>query len=230
MEKLLGDLAIKAADKNIFSPNFFVMLIISFLFGVILYFLHSTYYKESEPIDGSLSRSLVIMTPTLMTIFWFVQYSMPLSVGLLGTLSFVRFRSPIKRAEDITFILLSLVCAIGCAVMQPHVCLALVAILFTYSTIRNRYSRNMVTNNSFAVLTYNTKEDQGMNTIEKIFDKTRCTNYFLISSRSYDGITSFVFNISNLEAHKSQTIVKSLEKDDPSSKVNIFYPSTRLAS
>jgi hypothetical protein len=230
MDKLISELTTKTVTKDILDLNFFIMLILSFLFGLILFLLHSTYYKESEPIDGSLSRSLVLMTPTLMTIFWFVQYSMPLSVGLLGTLSFVRFRSPIKRAEDISFILLSLVCAIGCAVMHPHVCLALVCVLFVYSIIRNRYSNKSIAANYFAVLTYNTKKDQGINKIKKIFNKTHCTSYSLISSRTYDGIRSFVFNINNLEDEKSQSIVNLIEQDDPSSNINIFYPNNRLSN
>ena len=113
--------------------SYITMLFTSLIFGLILHFLYSIYFKETEPTDASLSRSLVLLTPSLMTIFWFVQFSLPLSVGLLGTLSFVRFRSPVKRAEDISFIVIALACAISCAIARPAIGALLVLVFLGYS-------------------------------------------------------------------------------------------------
>ena len=95
--------------------NYFFMLFLSLLYGIMLNVLYSIYYRESEPMDASLARSLILLTPTLMTIFWMIQFSLPLSVGLLGTLSFVRFRAPVKRAEDIAFIVIASLCYFMCS-------------------------------------------------------------------------------------------------------------------
>jgi hypothetical protein len=207
---------------------FLLMLICAFLFGLTLNFLYNSYYKDDEPMDGSLSRSLVLLTPTLMSIFWFIQYSIPLSVGLLGTLSFVRFRTPVKRAEDSAFILMALVCAISCALSKPVVCLALILILFIYSLIRNKFIKGRTPLSHFAVLTYNSKNIQDSSEIKKTFTNLNCPNYELISSRCYDGITSYVFNITSLKQNNIDKVIKSLEKHDRSATVNVFYPNGRL--
>ena len=69
--QLLGTTEIQ--DLDLSSPqswSFVVMLLIATLYGIMLNILYSIYYRENEPIDASLARSLVLLTPTLMTIFW----------------------------------------------------------------------------------------------------------------------------------------------------------------
>ena len=126
------DLSHESLNSNQ-SMSFVIMLLISLLYGIMLNLLYSIYYRENEPVDASLARSLVLMTPALMTIFWVIQFSIPLSVGLLGTLSFVRFRSPVKRAEDTSFIIIALACSISCAVMRPLIGGGLVLLFLIYS-------------------------------------------------------------------------------------------------
>ena len=55
------------------SWAFVIMLIISLTYGIMLNLLYSIYFRENEPHDASLARSLVLLTPTLMTIFWVIQ-------------------------------------------------------------------------------------------------------------------------------------------------------------
>ena len=56
--------------------------------------------------NESLPKSFMLIAPSVTAIFWAIQYSLPLSLGLLGALSFVRFRTPVKSGEDIAFILM----------------------------------------------------------------------------------------------------------------------------
>ena len=51
----------------------------------------------------------------MTTLFICVQISLPLSLGLLGALSIVRFRTPIKEPEETGFLMLVIAAAIICA-------------------------------------------------------------------------------------------------------------------
>ncbi len=44
-----------------------------------------------------------------------MQLSLPLSLGLLGSLSIIRFRTPIKEPEEVGFIMLVIAASISCA-------------------------------------------------------------------------------------------------------------------
>lgn len=220
-------------DLDLSSPqswSYVIMLFISLLYGIMLNLLYSLYFKENEPHDASLARSLVLLTPTLMTIFWVIQFSLPLSVGLLGTLSFVRFRSPVKRAEDISFIVIALACSISCAIIKPLIGGGLILLFLVYSLVRNNISTETLNGKNFAVITYNTKQNPRISDIEKVFVTAKCPSYEFVSSRTYDGITSFVFNVANLKKNSLSMITEMLESGDKESNINIFYPNGRLGA
>ncbi len=86
--------------------EFLVSIIFSLACGVIALLLYRAYFSEAHDRNESLTRSFIVIAPSITAIFWAIQYSLPLSLGLLGALSFVRFRTPIKKPEDIAFILL----------------------------------------------------------------------------------------------------------------------------
>jgi len=206
------------------------MLLISLLYGIMLNLLYSLYFRDNEPHDASLARSLVLLTPTLMTIFWVIQFSLPLSIGLLGTLSFVRFRSPVKRAEDISFIVIALACSISCAIIKPLIGGGLILLFVLYALARNNIAPETLNGKNFAVLTYNTKTSPKLSDIESILVSARCPDYEFVSSRTYDGITSFVFNIAHLRKNSLKSITEMLENADRESNINVFYPNGRLGT
>ncbi len=86
--------------------EFFLSVIFSLIIGIICMFAYRMYFKREVDRNESLAKAFMIMAPSITAIFWAIQYSLPLSLGLLGALSFVRFRTPIKKSEDISFILL----------------------------------------------------------------------------------------------------------------------------
>jgi hypothetical protein len=51
--------------------------------------------------------------PAITVLFLGIQTSIPLSLGLLGALSFVRFRTPVKDPAEIGFLLLLIASSIG---------------------------------------------------------------------------------------------------------------------
>jgi len=60
-------------------------------------------------------RTFIIGGPAITTLFLGIQTSIPLSLGLLGALSFVRFRTPVKDPAEIGFLLLLIAASIGVA-------------------------------------------------------------------------------------------------------------------
>ena len=172
-------------------------LVVSILLGMMLMLLYHIYFRENEPRDASLARSLVFLTPALTATFWMIQTSLVLSLGLLGSLSFVRFRTPVKRAEDVSFVVLALAVAISCAINQFLIGLGLVCLLFIYTLGRNLFSKRLY-QDRYAILTFNTKKATSAEEISKVLGEAKVKSEF-VSSRTYDGVTSFVFNIAKMK-------------------------------
>jgi len=85
--------------------EFFISITFSLFCGYLLMVFYRMYFSRAIERNESLAKSFVFIAPAVSAIFWAIQYSLPLSLGLLGALSFVRFRTPIKKSEDIGFIL-----------------------------------------------------------------------------------------------------------------------------
>lgn len=207
--------------------SFIVCMIVAMVFGVLLYLLYSLYFRDNEPQDGSLARSLILLTPSLTATFWIIQSSVILSLGLLGSLSFVRFRTPVKRSEDVTFIVIALAVAISCATMNFIIASVLITLLFGFTLVRNLWGLGSKKGERFAIVTFNTRSQTGISDIRQAFHNVGVQADF-VSSRTYDGITSFVFNAPKVTKEKHDRISELLASLDREASFNIFYPNERL--
>lgn len=86
----------------------------SLLASVLTYFMYQFFYG-SRHIGAGVHRTFLIGGPAITALFLGIQTSIPLSLGLLGALSFVRFRTPVKDPAEIGFLLLLIASSIGAA-------------------------------------------------------------------------------------------------------------------
>lgn len=84
----------------------------SLLFSLIVYFMYQLFYG-SRHIGAGVQRMFLLGGPAITVLFLGIQTSIPLSLGLLGALSFVRFRTPVKDPAEIGFLLVLIACSVG---------------------------------------------------------------------------------------------------------------------
>lgn len=101
-------------DSPLGLANAFVQLGFSLLASLVTYFLYQVFYG-SRHIGAGVHRTFLIGGPAVTLLFLTIQTSVPLSLGLLGAMSFVRFRTPVKDPAEIGFLLLLIASSIGAA-------------------------------------------------------------------------------------------------------------------
>jgi hypothetical protein len=115
----------------------------SILASIFIYLLYQMFYG-SRHIGAGVHRTFIIGGPAITALFLGIQVSIPLSLGLLGALSFVRFRTPVKDPAEIGFLLLLIASSIGAATNNFLITLILIAFVFVALGIhwltRNRFS------------------------------------------------------------------------------------------
>jgi hypothetical protein len=115
----------------------------SILASLVIYLLYQIFYG-SRHIGAGVHRTFIIGGPAITALFLGIQVSIPLSLGLLGALSFVRFRTPVKDPAEIGFLLLLIASSIGAATDNFLITIILVAFVFIALTIhwlsRNHFS------------------------------------------------------------------------------------------
>lgn len=89
-------------------------LLFSLVASAATYLLYA-YFYGSMHIGAGVHRTFLLGGPAITALFVAIQFSLPLSLGLLGALSFVRFRTPVKDPAEIGFLLLLIASSIGAA-------------------------------------------------------------------------------------------------------------------
>jgi hypothetical protein len=103
-------------------------LVVSALAALILRLLYRLFYEESET-GSQIDRSFILISPAITALFITIQFSLPLSLGLLGALSIVRFRVPIREPEEVGFLMVVISSAIACATYSYLVLVMLILLV-----------------------------------------------------------------------------------------------------
>ena len=134
---------VKGLQSPMGANEIIVALGFSLITSVVIYLLYQWFYG-SRHIGAGVHRTFIIGGPAITALFLGIQVSIPLSLGLLGALSFVRFRTPVKDPAEIGFLLLLIAASIGAATknfLATGILLILVFIvLLVYWLTRNRIS------------------------------------------------------------------------------------------
>ena len=120
-----------------------VAILFSLAASIVTYLMYQLFYG-SRHIGAGVHRTFIIGGPAITALFLGIQVSIPLSLGLLGALSFVRFRTPVKDPAEIGFLLLLIASSIGAATNNFLVTGILFALVFIALGIhwltRNRFN------------------------------------------------------------------------------------------
>lgn len=138
MNLIPDDLLTRSSAAGIDAYGFSLALVISVLVAVIISGLYQAFY-ENRTTGSQIHRSFLLISPSITALFIAIQFSLPLSLGLLGALSFVRFRTPIKEPEEVGFLMLVIASSVICATFN-FVLLLVLLILATITLWVQRYS------------------------------------------------------------------------------------------
>ena len=94
--------------------GFVVVLIVSLVASLYIAVLYHKFY-QARATGSQAHHAFPLLGLSVTAIFICIQFSLPLSLGLLGALSIVRFRTPIKEPEEVGFIMLVIASSICCA-------------------------------------------------------------------------------------------------------------------
>ena len=143
----------------------------SFAICVIMAFLVRDFYiRRSFSLTGKahIGSIIPLLSAIVFLVIVVVKSSLALSLGLVGALSIVRFRTPIKEPEELVYLFLAI--AIGLGYAAGHVLLTTVITLatlgFTYIWLSNRKVSN--TNEYNLVANWKSKDIAYENILQEI--------------------------------------------------------------
>jgi hypothetical protein len=96
---------------------FLFLLAIALVSSFVVAALYLFFYAETSS-GSQIHRSFPLFGLAVTALFVAMQFSLPLSLGLLGALSIVRFRTPVKEPEEIGFVMVIVGVGIACATFK----------------------------------------------------------------------------------------------------------------
>ena len=134
-------------NELLLSSDVFQVEIIPTLFSFILcvlmsFILRYFYIRRSYSLTGKshIGSILPILSTVVFLVIVVVKSSLALSLGLVGALSIVRFRTPIKEPEELVYLFLAISIGLGYAAGQNLITtvLTLSILLIIYFWLSNR--------------------------------------------------------------------------------------------
>jgi uncharacterized membrane protein YhiD involved in acid resistance len=207
---------LKNIDIQVFFFDLLYVLVLSCILAII-------YTKFSSTIGNrqKFSYNFIFMSLATMLVISIVKNSLALSLGLVGALSIVRFRTPIKEPEDLVFLFISIAIGLGFGAEQREV--TIISSLFIFLTLIIKYflfrkESNQLTN-MHIVANGVTNDD-----VENALNLIKKNIKFSTIKRIDFSIDNFEVLLS-IEANKSEdilTVSKQLSSINKNFKVSYF--------
>jgi len=197
-------------------------LICAFIISLLIKF-HYKKYSTTLTNRDDFSNLFPFITLTVVLVIYIVKSSLALSLGLVGALSIVRFRTPIKEPEELAYLFICIAAGLGYGANQtiPTTVAILLILLLIYLV---KFKKVRTDNkNIFLNLEIEKKDENNTSEITKNINqilKTENDNYNLVKLDISDEIfqATYILNIKNLD--KLELINKSLQSKYPNVKIN----------
>ena len=155
LNELANQFSIGDTSSTEFLINIFITIILSYVLGLI-------YAKHGSSLSNrkKLKQTFVLMAVTVMIVITIVKSSLALSLGLVGALSIVRFRTAIKEPEELVYFFIAIAIGLGMGANQRLLTLVGVAIIAIYIIIQNIHSEKQEVLQNLIVTVSNTSNSE----------------------------------------------------------------------
>ena len=201
------------------------ILFLSLVLGLFLRFVFKK-YSTTYSSKNNFGNTILLVTISVASLIAVVKSSLALSLGLVGALSVVRFRTAVKEPYNLAFILLAICTGISIGASQ-YLFAFMIGILGSLISIflYKQESRNLNSQKNYIDLdsiTISLPKDSNIDEVYKLFSKY--SNYYLVSSFSQSNDGPIYMNLKiNIDDQKSLSILFSnFKKQFPNSDINIF--------
>ena len=120
--------AYEAISEHLTLGRFALALAVSLAAALAVAWLYRA-FCESRGTGSQLWRAFPALSLAITTLFLCIQISIPLSLGLLGSLSIIRFRTPIKEPEEVGSVMLVIASSIAAATFH----FAFIAVMLAFA-------------------------------------------------------------------------------------------------
>tara|TARA_Y100001970_G_C14176129_1_gene827074 strand:+ start:1013 stop:1711 length:699 start_codon:yes stop_codon:yes gene_type:complete len=203
-------------------------VIYSFIVCVLLAFLVRYFYiRFSTSVAGKINvgNVLPLLASIVFLIILVVKSSIALSLGLVGALSIVRFRTPIKEPEELVYLFLAIGIGLGCAANYIFITTLLTSLILLFVFFFLSGEKAVKGLDEFNLTISWSSNNIKFNQIVETFEN----NASLISLIRYSvnpGANSAIFLIESSDSSNIENMVDQIKGLDKEISITLSSPNT----
>jgi hypothetical protein len=213
--------------SDIILWRFIVSIILGVVLGVWIAFIYKLTHKGLN-YESSFISTLALLAPIVTLVMFFIQGDLVLSLGLVGSLSIIRFRTPIKDTRDMVFLFWTIVVGLGLGTLNwtlsfiSTIILSIIMLVF----YKIRYGRKK--HNEYILMVYG--QENFDESIIKDWQNKVDYDIRLRSREIEDNRLRLVYEIRFNEKDIDQinALVKTIQKQRNIEKVSLLSPQLNL--
>jgi len=212
--------ALEAAPLS--TNSLLINLFIGFILALLIKF-HYKKYGSTLSNRNEFSNVFIFVLLTTVLVISIVKSSLALSLGLVGALSIVRFRTPIKEPEELAYLFISIAAGLGLGANQTIPTIVSVIFRLVSMTIlklrKVEKEKNMYITINYEI-TSEKEKVKILGQINKIISNELNSFDLRRVDTSQNSIElNYLVNLKNIKS--LETIIEKLQKDYP--KISINY-------
>ncbi|RMG87101.1 MAG: DUF4956 domain-containing protein [Bacteroidetes bacterium] len=168
----------------------------------------------------ALAKTLVLVSLTTMMIITIVKSSLALSLGLVGALSIVRFRTAIKEPEELAYFFMSIAIGLGIGAGQIWVTLIGAALLFLVIFMMNRTRQKDLSQN-LIIRFDQPQKSTDLDRVVQVLEKN-CTQLELRRLEEYDDRAELAFAVGFKDFRALSNAKDELQKTCPGTRFSFL--------
>lgn len=207
--------------------NLIIGILIAFILDFLIIFTFTRTHRGMS-YDSSFLITLLLMGPILSVIIVVIGHNIALSIGLVGSLSIVRFRTVIKDSRDLIFLLWAIAIGLGCgsenwyATIVASILISVLIFLIHYINFESNYKNDLI-------LIINSSESQIDHIIKDELDVLSENIRFRSCEKTGDNY-QFVYEIKNKKnsVNLRELLLSKLDNKKYINNISILSPSLTL--
>ena len=184
-------------------------LLISFIHGLVISKIYLKTYSGFS-FDKTFSFTLILLTVIVSLVMMVISTNIALSLGLLGSLSIIRFRTVIKDSRDMAFLFWSIAMGLTVGAKYFYLSFIIVIIIVLIILFVEKFNVNKIKNTDYILIVNHVSPNKDVgNRIEEILNKFDL-NFHIKSS--YSDAKNKTFEITyNITLKDNKNIITDAE-------------------
>ena len=185
-------------------------LLVGLFLGLVLRY-HFMYFGSSLVNRRDIGDILPFIVLIIILVISIVKSSLALSLGLVGALSIVRFRTPIKEPEELAYLFMAIAIGLGLGAGQVPATIVATVIILLSMAIFSKFHKDQKSQNLYLSLQWKKKEKaDDVKEISNLISKTvdSCDIRRVDSS---NGMMHLIYYVNIKSVDEANDMIKMLE-------------------